>query len=207
MSNAASIPDPPSSPANVLNSTTCENEVECSKPALVTCHHCPKRLCLTHVLEHNEVNIVRTYALSDEINCLTHLLSKLDCQQSVEKARKQLDTWKENILADIESTYGHYSTEINDLQNELNHRVDIFKESQRSKMSILQIQLAALQKVGEISQNVKFILDFFLNCYSFVLFSISNYHQLNVILVIFDNVSNQFDVKYVLKQLMSLVMI
>jgi hypothetical protein len=98
--------------------------------------------------------------LSDEINCLTHLLSKLDCQQSVEKARKQLDTWKENILADIESTYAHYSTEINDLQNELNHRVDIFKESQRSKMSILQIQLAALQKVGEISQNVKFIFRF-----------------------------------------------
>ncbi|CAF1179755.1 unnamed protein product [Rotaria sordida] len=152
MSNAATIPDPPSSPSNSPNPTICENEIECTKPALVTCHHCPKRLCLKHVIEHNEINIVRTYALSDEINCLTHLLSKLDCQQSVEDARKKLDTWKENILTDIDHTYKHYSNEIDELQNELTHRVDIFRESQKSKMSILQTQLAALQKVGEISQ-------------------------------------------------------
>ncbi|CAF2633730.1 unnamed protein product [Rotaria sp. Silwood2] len=152
MANAATIPDPPLSPNNPSNPTICENEVECTKPALVTCHHCPKRLCLKHVIEHNEINIVRTYALSDEINSLTHLLSKLDCKQSVEKARKKLDTWKENILVDIENTYKHYSNEIDELQNELTNRVDIFKEGQKSKMSILQTQLAALQKVGEISQ-------------------------------------------------------
>src|SRR5689334_15851362 len=124
MSNAAAISDPPpSSPTNSSNSIICENEIECIKPALVTCHHCPKRLCLKHILEHNEINIVRTYALSDEINCLTHLLSKLDCQQSVENARKKLDTWKEKILEDIENTYTHYSNEIDDLQTELTHRV------------------------------------------------------------------------------------
>jgi hypothetical protein len=156
MSNAgAAVVDPPSSPTSSPNPTTCENDVDCSKPALVTCHHCPQRLCLKHVLEHNEINIVRTYALSDEINCLTHLLSKLDCEQSVENARKKLDTWKENILADIENTYEHYSKEIDELQNELTHRVDIFKDSQKSKMFILQTQLSALQKVGEISQQVK----------------------------------------------------
>ncbi|CAF3426595.1 unnamed protein product [Rotaria socialis] len=152
MSNVAPTIDPPSSPINPSNSTICENEDECSKPALVTCHHCPKRLCLKHVIVHNEINIIRTYALSDEINCLTHLLSKLDCQQSVDNARKKLDAWKENILADIERTYKYYSSEIDELQNELNQRVDIFKESQKSKMSVLQTQLAALQKVGEISQ-------------------------------------------------------
>ncbi|CAF0852955.1 unnamed protein product [Adineta steineri] len=156
MSNIVPLSDSPPSPSDIpppSNPTICENEVECSKPALVTCHHCPKRLCLKHVLEHNEINIVRTYSLSDEINCLTHLLSKLDCQKSVENARKHLDTWKENILTDIENTYKHYSKEIDDLQNELNQRVDIFKDSQKSKMSSLQTQLAALQKVGEISQN------------------------------------------------------
>jgi hypothetical protein len=164
MSNAAAVPpDPPLSPTNPPTPTICENEGECSKPALVTCHHCPKRLCLKHVLEHNEINIVRTYALSDEINCLTHLLSKLDCQQSVEDARKKLDNWKENILADIENTYTHYSNEIDELQTELNHRVDIFKESQKSKMSILQTQLAALQKIGEISQQVNSIYCLFFN--------------------------------------------
>lgn len=164
MSNAASaIPSDSSSsssssPINSSNPTICENEVECFKPALVTCHHCPKRLCLKHVLEHNEINIVRTYALSDEINSLTHLLSKLDCQKSVENARKTLDTWKENILADIEKTYSHYSNEIDELQTELTHRVDIFRESQKSKMLTLQTQLAALQKVGEISQQVNIII-------------------------------------------------
>ena len=86
MSNAIPIPDRSSSPTNPPTPTTCENEIECSKPALVTCHHCPKRLCLKHVLEHNEINIVRTHELSDEINCLTHLLSKLDCQQSLVNA-------------------------------------------------------------------------------------------------------------------------
>ncbi|UJR30277.1 hypothetical protein I4U23_017815 [Adineta vaga] len=151
MSNAASQSDLRSSSPSTP--TICENEVECTKPALVTCHHCPKRLCLKHVLEHNEINIVRTYSLSDEINCLTHLLSKLDCQQSVDNARKHLDTWKESILVDIENTYQHYSKEIDDLQTELNQRVDIFKDSQKSKMSVLQTQLAALQKVGEISQH------------------------------------------------------
>ena len=91
MANAgATVSDLPSSPTNPSNPIKCENDVECCKPALVTCHHCPQRLCLKHVLEHNEINIVRTYALSDEINCLTHLLSKLDCQQSVENARKKL---------------------------------------------------------------------------------------------------------------------
>ncbi|CAF1688226.1 unnamed protein product [Adineta ricciae] len=154
MSNAAPSADLRSPSPNSSSPTICENEVECTKPALVTCHHCPKRLCLKHVLEHNEINIVRTYSLSDEINCLTHLLSKLDCQQSVDNARKHLDTWKENILADIENTYQHYSKEIDELQTELNQRVDIFKDSQKSKMSILQTQLAALQKVGEISQHV-----------------------------------------------------
>jgi len=167
MSNSAPIPDPPSSPKDVSIPTICENEIECSKPALVTCHHCPKRLCLKHVLEHNEINIVRTYALSDEINCLTHLLSKLDCQQSVENARKKLDQWKENILADIENTYTHYSNEIDELQTELTHRVDIFRESQKSKMSILQTQLAALQKVGEISQQVNSIFYSLSFCFFF----------------------------------------
>jgi hypothetical protein len=167
MSNAAAMPDPPSPPINSPNPTICENEGECTKPALVTCHHCPKRLCLKHVLEHNEINIVRTYALSDEINCLTHLLSKLDCQQSVENARKKLDTWKENILADIENTYTHYSNEIDELQTELIHRVDIFKDSQKSKMSLLQTQLAALQKVGEISQQVNSMFLFFSFNFSF----------------------------------------
>ena len=157
MSNATPIPDRSSSPT----ATTCENDVECSKPALVTCHHCPKRLCLKHVLEHNEINIVRTYALSDEINSLTHLLSKLDCENSVDNARKKLDTWKENILADIEKTYAHYSNEIDQLQKELTHRVDIFKDSHKSKMTILQTQLAALQKVGEISQQVNRIFSFY----------------------------------------------
>jgi hypothetical protein len=164
MSNAAPIPDRSSSPTP----TTCENDLECSKPALVTCHHCPKRLCLKHVLEHNEINIVRTYALSDEINSLTHLLSKLDCEKSVENARKKLDRWKENILADIENTYTHYSNEIDQLQTELTHRVDIFKDSHKSKMSTLQTQLAALQKVGEISQQVNRIGCFFF--FSFVNF-------------------------------------
>jgi hypothetical protein len=167
MSNSAPIPDPPSSPKDFPIPTICENEIECSKPALVTCHHCPKRLCLKHVLEHNEINIVRTYALSDEINCLTHLLSKLDCQQSVENARKKLDQWKENILADIENTYTHYSNEIDELQTELTHRVDIFRESQKSKMSILQTQLAALQKVGEISQQVNSIFYSLSFCFFF----------------------------------------
>jgi hypothetical protein len=169
MSNSAAAPDPPSSspPTHSTNPITCEFEVECSKPALVTCHHCPKRLCLKHVLEHNEINIVRTHELSDEINCLTHLLSKLDCQQSLENARNKLDIWKTNILADIENTYKHYSTEIDDLQNELTHRVDIFRDSQKSKMIILQTQLAALQKVGEISQQVNFAFCFFIY-FSFV---------------------------------------
>ena len=181
MSNTATICDPSSSSADLSNTTTCENESECSKPALVTCHHCPKHLCLKHVLEHNEINIVRTYALSDEINSLTHLLSKLDCQQSVENARKKLDTWKENILADIESTYTHYSNEINELQKELTHRLDIFKENQKSKTSIVQMQLVGLQKVGEISQRVKFSLYSTSVNNFFHYFSISNYHQLSMI--------------------------
>lgn len=155
MSNSASaLPDPPVSPTNTPNSTICENESECTKPALVTCHHCPKRLCLKHVLEHNEFNIVRTYALCDEINSLTHLLSKLDCQQSVDNARKKLDQWKENLLANIEQTYEVYSNEIDQLQKELTNRVEIFKDSQKTKMSVLQTQLTTLQKVGEISQQV-----------------------------------------------------
>jgi len=156
MSNSASaMSDPSVSPTNTPNPTICEHESECTKPALVNCHHCPKRLCLKHVLEHNEFNIVRTYTLCDEINSLTHLLSKLDCQQSVDNARKQLDQWKENFLANIEQTYEFYSNEIDQLQKELTNRVDIFKDSQKTKMSVLQTQLTTLQKVGEISQQVK----------------------------------------------------
>ena len=150
MSNATPIPDRSSSPT----SNTCENDIACSKPALVICHHCPKRLCLKHVLEHNEINIVRTYALSDEINSLTQLLSKLDCEKSVDDARRKLDEWKENILADIEKTYTFYSKEIDQLQTELTRRVEIFKDSHKAKMILLQTQLATLQKVGEISQQV-----------------------------------------------------
>lgn len=168
MSNATPIPDRSSSPT----STTCENDVECSKPALVTCHHCPKRLCLKHVLEHNEINIVRTYALSDEINSLTQLISKLDCERSVDDARRKLDEWKEKILADIDQTYTFYSKEIDQLQTELTRRVDIFKESHRAKMILLQTQLTTLQKVGEISQQVNhrytYLFDPFIECVAII---------------------------------------
>ena len=133
---------------------TCENETECNKPALVPCHHCPKRLCLKHVLEHNEFNIVRTYELADQINSLTQILLKLDCEQSLDVARKRLDQWKENLLGNIEKTYEFYSKEIDHLQMELSHRVDIFKEHQRAKLILLQNQISSLQKVGEISQKV-----------------------------------------------------
>ena len=111
MSSATPVSD--SSGTNSLQGVVCEYENHCAKPALVTCHHCPKRLCLKHILEHNEINIVRTHELSDEINCLTHLLSKLDCQQSLDNARKKLDQWKENLLADIENTFEFYTNEIN----------------------------------------------------------------------------------------------
>lgn len=168
MASAPPVADPPSSPVSSSSTTICENEVECSKPALVPCHHCSKRLCLKHVIEHNEINIIRTYQLSDEINSLTLMLSKLDCIESVDNARKALDTWKENILADIEKTYKHYSNEIDELQNVLNNRVDIFKNSQKSKMLGLQAQLIGLQKVGEISQQVNF------NKYFSIFFSATN---------------------------------
>lgn len=143
-----------SSASSTSSVVICEHDSDCSKPALVTCHHCPKRLCLKHILEHNEINIVRTYELSDEINCLTHLLSKLDCQQSLDNAKAKLDQWKMNLVADIERTHEHYSREIDVLQKELTHRVDIFKENQRSKLTLLQTHLASLQKIGEISQQV-----------------------------------------------------
>lgn len=143
-----------SSASSTSSVVICEHDSDCSKPALVTCHHCPKRLCLKHILEHNEINIVRTYELSDEINCLTHLLSKLDCQQSLDNAKAKLDQWKTNLVADIERTHEHYSREIDVLQKELTHRVDIFKENQRSKLTLLQTHLASLQKIGEISQQV-----------------------------------------------------
>lgn len=182
MSNVVAATEFPLSPTNSASATICENEVECSKPALVTCHHCPKRLCLKHVLEHNEINIIRTHTLSDEINSLTLLLSKLDCQLSVDDARNKLDRWKENILADIEKTYENYSNEIDTLQNELTKRLEIFRESQKSKMILLQTQLINLQKVGEISQqvnkNYKLVPKKTLN---HMLYFISNYCQLNVI--------------------------
>jgi exonuclease VII large subunit len=137
-----------------LKNIVCENESECSKPAQTPCHHCAKYLCLGHVMEHNHRNVVRANELSSELNNLTDSLSQSNTSESFENARKKLDQWKSQMLDEIENTYVFQSNEIDRLEKELNHRLDIFKENLQIKMSNLQIQLEKLKENNEISHQV-----------------------------------------------------
>jgi exonuclease VII large subunit len=137
-----------------LKSKVCENETECLNPAYFPCHHCSKHLCLGHVMEHNGRNLVRASELSIELDNLTESLSQFNTSESFKNARNNLDHWKSQMLGHIENTYVVQSNEIDRLEKELNHRLDIFTENLQLKMSDLKIQLAKLRDVKEISQQV-----------------------------------------------------
>ncbi|CAF1610436.1 unnamed protein product, partial [Didymodactylos carnosus] len=110
--------------------STCEGE-SCTLLAMVQCHHCPKHVCLKHLIQHNDLNITRTHSLSDDINLLTLMLSKIDSTQSLNEAKETLDQWKTKMLFDIQVTYDYYSNEISLLNLELKQRIDILKENKR----------------------------------------------------------------------------
>jgi hypothetical protein len=149
--------------SNPLSRTSCENETDCSKAAIFPCHHCSKRLCLEHINEHNELNIIRIEELSDEINNLTEFLSNFGTEKSFENARNQLNIWKKQCFDNIENIYEFHLNEINNLEIELNFRLNIFKENFESTISDLKSQLSYFKKISEISQQVisSFILSFF----------------------------------------------
>jgi archaellum component FlaC len=152
-----------------LLQTSCETETACSKVALFSCHHCSKRLCLEHINEHNDLNIIRVEELSNDIDSLTHLLSNLGTEKSFENARTKLNIWKKENLDNIEKIYELNSNEIDRLEIELNSRLNIFKETSESTISDLRTQLSYLKKIAEISQQV--ISSFFILSYYFIDFS------------------------------------
>jgi hypothetical protein len=165
----------PHPPTSLMNK--CEGESECPKQALFSCHHCSKSVCLAHLNEHNTLNIIRADELSDDINNLKHLVSKMNTEKSFEITRNKLNKWKKEMVDNIESIYKIHSNEINNVEMELNYRLNIFKENLETKLSNLKTDLSTLQKILEIPQQV--IYQNFIFLYSF--FINRNYHQLNVI--------------------------
>ncbi len=132
----------------------CEHESNCPRQALAPCHPGSKYLCLKHLNEHNELNVLQTDKLSDEINGLTDYLSNLNTQNSVANARNELDLWKKQALGDIDHIYEFHSNEIDRFEKELNNRLQILKESFASTISDLKTQLSYFKKIEEISQQV-----------------------------------------------------
>lgn len=132
----------------------CEHEVECSKIAQVRCHHCPKMLCLEHILQHNELNIVRASELLDETNDLTEYLTNMDTKIIYENARNKLNQWKKENLDKIENIHQYYTNEINRLEDDLNSRLNILKENIELTTSDLKKQVSHLTKHDEISEKV-----------------------------------------------------
>lgn len=145
----------------ISNSSTqisCENEIECSKPSLRSCHHCSKRLCLDHMNEHNDLNMVRVEELSDEMNKLTDLISNLNTEKSLEDARYKLNRWKKENFDLIERIYDDHSEAIHRLENELNDRLNIFKGSLESTIIDSKSQLSYFKKINQTTQQVILIL-------------------------------------------------
>ena len=141
----------------IFNSSSemiCENESACLKPALHPCHHCSKYLCLDHLNEHNDLNIVRVEELSDDMNKMTDLISNLDTKTSVENALVKLDTWKEENHARIDNIYKDQLDAIHRLKDELNDRLNIFKQRLEPPISDLKGQLSYFKKIGQTSEQV-----------------------------------------------------
>lgn len=145
----------------------CQNEISCSKIALVPCHHCTKMLCIEHLGVHNELNIIRSDELTDEINLLTESLSNLNTEKSLKNARNQLDTWKTDCINKIENIYENYTKEIDKLEIDLNSRLNTFKENIDLKICDLKQQLSRLKKDAEMSKNVILFNAFFLILFVF----------------------------------------
>ncbi|CAF0736761.1 unnamed protein product [Adineta steineri] len=159
MIHEAIIPNP------LLQSSlsTCENETQCSNVAQVLCHHCPKHLCLKHLMDHNTINVTRADELLSEIQNHKEFLSNINIEKSFENARNKLDLWKNQIFNNIESIYNFYSNEIHRLEIELNHRVNSFKNNFNLKMLSLQTQLSSLKEDIGISQQQLLPIEFNLN--------------------------------------------
>ncbi|UJR16250.1 hypothetical protein I4U23_003158 [Adineta vaga] len=134
-------------------SSICENELNCSNSAYFSCHHCPKFLCLKHLIEHNTLNNIRADELSNEIENVTECLSKLDTYQSCQDARDKLDRWKDEILSHIERVYEQQLNEINQFETELKHRLNIFRENININLSNLQTQLNNFRADEQISRH------------------------------------------------------
>lgn len=132
----------------------CQHESQCSKPAYFSCHHCSKPLCLEHIRQHNTLNLERADDLSCELDSFVGIISNFEIQNSCQNARIKLDTWKTQMLNNIQSIYESHLNEINCLEKELNHRLNIYKEQLTSKVSNLQTQLLTIRPKNEISKQV-----------------------------------------------------
>jgi hypothetical protein len=139
---------------NSSSEIPCENEIECFKPALQPCHHCSKRLCLDHINEHNDLNMVRVEELSDEMNILTDLISNLNTEKSLENARNKLNLWKQENQDRIERIYANHSEAIHRLESELNDRLNIFKVSLEPTISDSKTQLSYYKKINQATRQV-----------------------------------------------------
>ena len=132
----------------------CENEEECRKAAIYPCRHCPKHLCLTHINEHNDINVVRVAELSDEMNKVIDDLNNLNLKESLNNARDKLNLWRQKILDQIERIYEDHSKAIHCLETELNNRLEIFKGSLESPISDTKEKLLYYQKIKESTHQV-----------------------------------------------------
>lgn len=112
------------------------------------------QLCLEHLSEHNLRNVHRVDELSNQLNILGDSVSELSTQSTLEKARSGVEEWRRMAIQTIEKVCQNKYHQIDRLENELNTRLEIYREDIQSKLSAIQMRLNSLQKYGEVSEKV-----------------------------------------------------
>ena len=116
------------------------------------------QLCLEHLTEHNLRNVHRVDELSNQLNLLSDSVSGLSTQSTLEKARSGVEEWKRLVIQAVEKVCENKHHQIDRLENELNTRLEIYREEIQAKLSAIQMRLNSLQKYGEVSEKVISIL-------------------------------------------------
>lgn len=136
-------------------SRLCQNEERCEKDELFTCNHCSRKVCLEHLIEHNNINHQELNNLLEQSNELIESVDELDINVTIKKAQNDLESWKERAFQSINEAYDSSLQKLVGFRKQMNFRIDGFKTHWRTEFKSISDRSKELQKQKQISTHVK----------------------------------------------------
>ncbi|CAF0720221.1 unnamed protein product [Adineta steineri] len=129
---------------------TCQTS-NCINNPIAICLHCQQKLCVEHLLQHNEEMINKANKYCDEFNELTEQIEKLSFDEQFQSAQEDLYDWVNDQMKQLDKIYEQKLFELKQTHCDTNKQLKIFKQIQQTKLNDIQHRLFNSQLSKQIS--------------------------------------------------------